>query len=61
MTQSEARLLIERDALQVPEADRRRFVEVVETELLSLHAGNIARYRIRPSEFERWQEVWNGL
>jgi len=38
--------------------DKARFVEVVETELSSLHEGNIARYRIRPSEYEAWQETW---
>ena len=31
---------------------RARFIEVIETELSSLHEGNIARYRLRPSEFE---------
>lgn len=39
-------------------ADRIRFVEVVETELMSLHEGNMARYRIRPSEFASWQTGW---
>ena len=34
---------------KVAPADQARFVEVVETELISLHAGNIARYRLRPS------------
>jgi Fic family protein len=58
MAQVDAGRQIEEYARQVPEVDQRRFVEVVETELLSLHAGNIARYRIRPSEFERWQAVW---
>ncbi len=38
--------------------DRERFREVVENELLGLHEGNFARYRIRPSEFEAWQQVW---
>ena len=37
-----------------------RFREVAERELLSLHEGNFARYRVRPSEFEAWQEVWTG-
>jgi Fic family protein len=60
MEQQEALKQIEGYARQVPEADRARFVEVVETELLSLHEGNIARYRIRPSEFASWQAVWNG-
>ncbi len=37
---------------------RPRFIEVVETELMSLHEGNIARYRIRPSQYRSWQGVW---
>lgn len=41
----------------VPE-DAARFIEVVETELMSLHEGNFARYRLRPSEFAAWQKVW---
>jgi hypothetical protein len=43
---------------EIPEASRAQFVEVVETELRSLHEGNIARYRLRPSEFGAWQAVW---
>lgn len=39
--------------------DRARFIEVVETQLLSLHEGSIARYRLRPSEFHAWQTNWN--
>ncbi len=40
--------------------DRQRFVEVVEAELTSLHEGNFARYRIRPSEFAAWRQVWDA-
>lgn len=43
---------------RIPAADRAKFVEVVESEMLNLHEGNIARYRIRPSEFAAWQAVW---
>ena len=39
--------------------DRERFREIAERELLSLHQGNFARYRIRPSEFAAWQATWN--
>ncbi len=45
-------------ATTVPENDRVRFVEVVETELMSLHEGNIARYRLPPSQFKAWKEGW---
>jgi len=30
---------------------------VVETELMSLHDGNIARYRLRPSEYQAWRKT----
>ncbi len=43
---------------QVPPVDRTRFVEVVETEIMSLHEGNIARYRLRPAEYRTWRESW---
>ena len=43
---------------QMPVEDQERFIEVTETQLLSLHEGNIARYRLRPSEFHAWQAVW---
>lgn len=43
---------------QIEASDQGRFIEVVETQLLSLHEGNIARYRLRPSEFHAWRGVW---
>lgn len=47
-----------RAAEQVSQEDRPRFIEVVETELMSLHEGNIARYRLRPSEYQTWRQTW---
>lgn len=44
--------------MQVEPQSRQRFIEVVETQLLSLHEGSIARYRLRPSEFHAWQINW---
>lgn len=44
---------------EIFEQDRVRFVEMVETELMGLHEGNIARYRLKPSEFESWIKQWN--
>jgi hypothetical protein len=43
---------------KVQQTDRAKFVEVVDTELLDLHEGNISRYRIRPSDFEKWKKGW---
>ena len=42
----------------IAEQERERFREMVERELLSLHEGNFARYRVTPSEFAAWQEAW---
>jgi hypothetical protein len=42
-----------------PPDDRKRLVEVVETELMSLHQGSIARYKLRPSEFDAWKATWS--
>lgn len=38
--------------------DRARFIEVIETELGSLHEGNFARYQLRFSEFREWKKIW---
>ena len=58
MAQHEAGRVIEQYAENLPVSDRQKFVEVVDTELLSLHEGNFARFRIKPAEFKQWQEVW---
>ena len=38
--------------------DQKKFIEVIEVELMSLHIGNIARFRLRPSEYEAWLKTW---
>lgn len=59
MGKADASAWIAREAPKtVPAPDQARLIEVVETELLSLHIGNIARYRLRPKQFEAWREVW---
>ena len=40
--------------------ERERFREIAEREILGLHEGNFARYRISPAEFAAWQQVWNA-
>ena len=42
----------------IEEPERERFREVAERELLNLHEGNFARYRISPREFAAWREAW---
>ena len=41
---------------RVPEDDREHFLNVVKEEIDTLHEGNYARYRLRPSEFKAWQK-----
>ncbi|HEC14013.1 MAG TPA: Fic family protein [Acidiferrobacteraceae bacterium] len=53
-----AAFIKQRAVKDVPPEDRARFIEVVETEVMSLHEGNIARYRLRPSQYQTWQETW---
>lgn len=40
--------------------ERPRFIEVAETELMSLHQGNFARYQITPREFDKWRATWKA-
>lgn len=50
---------VRREAEKLPApADRARFADLAESELTSLHEGNFARYRLRPSEFEAWRKTW---
>jgi Fic family protein/DNA-binding transcriptional ArsR family regulator len=51
---------IKSEAIKLPEPDRSKFAEVVETELLGLHEGNFVRYRIKPSEFSAWKARWDS-
>ena len=56
--QAATALARQRAAEQVSPAGQARFVEVVETEIMGLHEGNIARYRLRPAEYQAWRQGW---
>ena len=59
MNRNTAVEFIERSANEaVPSEAKMRFIEVVETEIMSLHEGNYARYRLRYSEYSAWRNVW---
>ena len=53
-----AKWIAAKAAESIPVEERAKFIEVVETELGCLHGGNIARYRLRPAEFENWSGGW---
>ncbi|MGS2738935.1 Fic family protein [Sinomicrobium sp. M5D2P17] len=58
MPKEEASIRIKSEAKNLPPEDQARFAEAVETELISMHEGNFARYRITPSEFKKWKTIW---
>jgi len=43
------------EANNISEADRGAVFNLIETEIVSLHDGNAARFRVRPSEFQDWK------
>ncbi len=59
MNKTQAVSAIRQQAIDsIPLQDQSRFIETVERELLSLHEGNIARYQLRPMEYEIWKKSW---
>ena len=58
--QAAARHIRRQVAQTLPAEDRQRFIEIVETDLLNLHEGNIARARLTPRDFESWKIGWRG-
>lgn len=45
----------------IPTDDQSQFRDVAEVEVISLHEGNFARFRIRQSEFINWKATWDIL
>jgi hypothetical protein len=58
MNKIDAVAFIRRNADALSPDQRQRFVEVVETELIGLHEGNIARHGVRLSEYQAWVAHW---
>lgn len=58
LSRKEASSKIVQEARTLPPHDQERFIEIIETELMSLHEGNFARYWITPSEFQQWKDAW---
>lgn len=58
MNSKDAAKHIQNTSYQIPETDRAQFIEAVETEILALHEGNFARYRVSPKEFIHWKSAW---
>lgn len=56
---TQASAQIQSFAAGIPAADKDKFIEAVDVEILNLHEGNFARYLVTPSQFRIWQEQWN--
>jgi Fic family protein len=50
---------IKRKANQILKTDQNKFIEYVESELLGVHEGSFARFRVSPAEFHIWKENWS--
>jgi len=44
---------------RVQPSHQARFIEIVETDLMHLHEGNIARFSLRPGEYQAWRRTWH--
>ena len=59
MNKQQAVIFVQQHAYgHIKPEDCDHFIEVVDNQLLSLHAGSIARYRLKPSEYQVWQQGW---
>ena len=58
LTHAQASAHLASEAGKLLETERAKFTEAVETELMSLHEGNFARYMVSPSVFKAWKEAW---
>lgn len=45
------------EALKLTESESNQLFQMLEIEIASLHEGNIARFKIRPSEFQAWKDL----
>lgn len=44
-------------SLNIPAQDREKLFQEIEIEIMSLHDGNIARFKVLPSEFLAWKKL----
>ena len=42
---------------RLPKHDSDQLFHMLETEIMSLHGGNIARFKILPHEFQVWKDL----
>ncbi len=42
--------------LRLSNEDAKQLLKIIENEIINLHEGNIARFKVRPSEFKKWKQ-----
>ncbi|MFW6236032.1 MAG: Fic family protein [Desulfovibrionales bacterium] len=60
MNRNEAAGFARQSSEALPPGERNPFIEVVETEIMGLHEGNIARYQLSPAEYRAWHRQWTS-
>jgi len=58
MDKQRALSTIKQKAQQLAPAEQAKFIETVETELMSLHRGNIVRFQLQAAEYDAWINHW---
>jgi len=59
MARTTAGVHIRRRATEaLPPEERDRLIEIIETDLMNLHEGNLARARLSPAEYSAWKANW---
>ena len=45
------------DKKDIPEFVHSEFINLIETEIMSLHEGSVARFKVRPGEYQIWKDL----
>jgi len=60
LSQEKATEYIQRWARKnIDEENKTKFIEIIETDLITLHEGSIVRFRVTLDEFKAWKKVWD--
>ncbi|MEI8301622.1 MAG: Fic family protein, partial [Chlamydiota bacterium] len=59
MNKQSAVAFIKKTALTtLPKNNHAKFIQVIEKQLMGLHKGNIARFKLKLSEYDTWIKPW---
>ena len=58
VTQEQVNVVFRVDSYQEESDPEKKRLQLCRGSNMSLHEGNIARYRLRPSQYQAWRETW---